>query len=57
MQAFQTILKLAEVNPIFKKNDNLDKENYRPVSVLFNVSKFFGKFMYNQIDAFTQDET
>ena len=35
---FPDDLKLAEVSPIFKKNDDLDKENYRPVSVLFNVS-------------------
>ena len=28
-----------EVNPILKKKDDLDKENYRPVSVLLHVSK------------------
>ena len=28
-------LKLAEVNPVFKKEDDLDKENYRPVSQYF----------------------
>ena len=38
---FPDDLKLAEVSPIFKKSDDLDKENYRPVSVLFNVSKVF----------------
>ena len=38
---FPDDLKLAEVSPIFKKNNDLDKENYRPVSVLFNVSKVF----------------
>ena len=27
-------LKLAEVSQVFKKMDNLDKENYRPVTVL-----------------------
>ena len=32
-------LKLAEGSPVFKKNDYLDKENYSPVNVLFNVSK------------------
>ena len=31
---FPEELKLAEVSPIFKKKDDLDKENYRPVSVL-----------------------
>ena len=49
-------LKLAEVSPIFKKNDDLDKENYRPVSVLFNVSKVFERIIYSQIDAFKQDK-
>ena len=33
-------LKLAKVMPIFKKKDDLDKENYRPVSILPHVSKF-----------------
>ena len=30
---FPDELKLSEVRPIFKKNDHLDKENYRPVSI------------------------
>ena len=38
---FPDDLKLEEVNSIFKKNDDLDKENYRAVSVLFNMSKVF----------------
>ena len=46
---FPDELKAAEVTPIFKKNDNLDKENYRPVSVLPHVSKVFERIMYIQI--------
>ena len=38
---FPDELKLAEVSPIFKKNDDLDKENYRPVNILSHVSKVF----------------
>ena len=38
---FPDELKLAEVIPIFKKNDDLDKENYMPVSILSHMSKFF----------------
>ena len=38
---FPEELKLAEVSPIFKKKDDLDKENYRPVSVLPHMSKVF----------------
>ena len=49
-------LKLAEFSPIFKKNDDLDKENYSPASVLFNVSKVFERIFYSQIDAFMQDK-
>ena len=36
---FPDKLKAAEVTPILKKSDNLDKENYRPVKVLPHVSK------------------
>ena len=53
---FPDDLKLAEVSSIFKKNDDLDKENYRPVSVLLNVSKVFERIIYIQIDAFMQDK-
>ena len=38
-------LKLAEVSPNLKKNDDLGKENYRPVSILSNVSKIFGRIV------------
>ena len=31
-------LKFAEVTQVFKKKDYLDRENYKPVSVLFHVS-------------------
>ena len=44
---FPDNLKLAEVSPICKKNDYLDKENYRPVSVFFNVSKVFERIIYS----------
>ena len=35
---FPNDLKLAEISSIYKKNDKLDKENYRPVSVLIVLS-------------------
>ena len=47
---FSEKLKLAEVSPIFKKKDELDKETYRPVSVLPLVSKVFQRVMYHQIN-------
>ena len=42
-------LKLAEVSPIFKKNDDLDKENYRLASILSHVSKVFERIVYNRL--------
>ena len=43
---FPDKLKAAEVTPIFKKNDDLGKENYRPVSVLPHVPKIIERVMY-----------
>ena len=47
---FPEELTLAEVSPIFKKKDDLDKENYRPVSVLPHVSKVFERIICHQIN-------
>ena len=38
---FPNELKLADMIPIFKKKDPLNKENYRPVSILSPMSKVF----------------
>ena len=40
---FSDILKKAEVTPVYKKDDMNDKQNYRPVSTLSNLSKVFEK--------------
>ena len=48
---FRNELKLAEVSPVFKKDD-LNKENYRPVSILSHMSKVFAKIFYKQINRF-----
>ena len=42
---FPDSLKLAEITPVFKKKDALDKTNYCPVSVLPIVSKLFEKIV------------
>ena len=36
----------------FKKDDDLNKENYRPVSILSYMSKVFERILYKQIDRF-----
>ena len=53
---FPEELKLAEVSPIFKKKDDLDKPNCRPVSVLPHVSKVFERIMYHQINDYMKDK-
>ena len=46
---FPTSMKYADVIPIHKKDDKTYKENYRPISILPNLSKFYERLMYNQI--------
>ena len=46
---FPDTLKLADVNPIFKKDHRTNVENYRPVSVLTYTSKIFERILQNQI--------
>ena len=53
---FPEKLKLAEVSPVFKKKDDLDKEKYRPVSILLHMSKVFERIMYHQINDYMKDK-
>ena len=53
---FFSALKLAEVSPIFPKKDDLDKENYRPATVLPHVLKVFARTTYHQINDFMTDK-
>ena len=45
---FPEKLKLAEVSPIFTKKDDLDKDNYKHISVLAHVSKVVKRIMYHK---------
>ena len=38
--------------PLHKKNDPLDEENYRPVSILPIISKVYERAMHNQLSEF-----
>ena len=46
---FPDALKNAEIIPVFKKGDNLLKENYRPVSILPCFSKIFEGVIVDQL--------
>ena len=53
---FPQELKLSEVIPVYKKLDPLQKENYRPVSLLPHVSKIFEKIIHKQISNYMTDK-
>ena len=42
---FPTGMKYADVTPIHKKDDKTDKTNYRPISILPNLSKVYERLM------------
>lgn len=52
---FPSHLKYAEVSPIFKKGDPLEKSNYRPVSILASLSKIFESLICDQLNDHFQD--
>ena len=53
---FPDDLKAAEVSPISKKKYDLEKEDYRSVSVLPHMSKVFERITYTQIESFMEDK-
>ena len=53
---FPDDLKLADITPIFKKEDGLNKENYRTVSILPHLSKVIERILYKQIDSFMKNK-
>ena len=44
---------MADIRPIFKKEDPLDKTNYRPISKLPTASKIFERTLFNQLQRFS----
>ena len=46
---FVNAFKKAEVRPIYKKDGRTEKSNYRPISVLSNVSKIYERCIYEQM--------
>ena len=46
--------KRANITPVHKKNGPLDKENYRPVSILPLLSKVYDRAIFNQLSEYMQ---
>ena len=49
---FPSILKDATITPVFKKGDRNSKDNYRPVSILSNISRIFERCIFRQLSNF-----
>ena len=48
---FPNDLKHADIIAVYKKNNKYKKQNYRPVKILSDLSKFHEKLMHNQLFA------
>ena len=49
------ILKLADITPIINKGDSTQAKNYRPVSVLYYVSKVFERIILKQLSEYIEN--
>ena len=49
---FPSTLKKANIMPVFKRGDRNSKDNYRPVSILPNISKIFERCIFRQLYSF-----
>ena len=49
---FPPDLKLVDVTPVYKNKSKNSKDNYRPVSILPNISKIYERCLYDQIQVF-----
>ena len=52
---FPAKLKLAQVTPVFKKDDPFIKKNYRPVSILPSISKIFERIINDQLSQYFEN--
>ena len=49
---FRSILKLAEITPVYKNDSRYEKSNYQAIIVLPNLSTIFENILYEQIFVF-----
>ena len=54
--SFPQELKLSEVIPLYKKLEPLQKENYRPLSLLPHASKVFEGIINKQMTNYMRDK-
>ena len=49
-KVFPNNLKKADITPVFRKDEESLKNNYRPVSILPSVSKIYERCIYDEIN-------
>jgi len=54
---FPDKLKNAYIKAIYKKGDKTSESNYRPVSILPNISKIFERVIYNRLISFLERQS
>ena len=47
-------MKIADISPVFKKLDNISKDNYQPISGLSNFIKRFEKILFSQLNDYME---
>ena len=52
---FPSFLKLPNVIPVFKKDCKNSKDNYRPISILKNISRVYERILLKQTGIFTDN--
>ena len=45
-------MKNAIITPVYKKGTKTSKDNYRPASILSNISKIYERLMFKQISEY-----
>ena len=53
---FPSVLKIAKVVPVFKKDSKLNYSKYRPISLLPNIEKILEKLMYKRLYTFLDNK-
>ena len=51
---FPDLLKFVNVIPVFKKGDNLDYNDYRPISLISNIGKLIEKIVHKRLYSFLE---
>ena len=47
--------KISSITPVFKKDDRMEKKNYRPISVLSFLSKVLEKIIFQQMGTYFEN--